>query len=62
MKYSKIQATGKKQTYASEKKGKQHNLGTESCVSMSDESGDKGNITVYSIKFPKTAPARKLAL
>ena len=35
-------------------KGKQHYLGTESYLSESDENGDKGEITVYSIKFTKS--------
>ena len=34
-------------------KGKQRKLGTESCLSASDESGNWGGITVYSIQFTK---------
>ena len=32
-------------------KRKRRNLGTDSCVTTDDESGDKGEITVYSIKL-----------
>ena len=49
MKHSINQSTGGKQTFASEMKGKRHNLGTESCLTGGDESGDEGQITVYSI-------------
>ena len=37
------------QIYASEMKKKRHNLGTESCLTAGDESGNRGRITVYSI-------------
>ena len=50
MEYSISQPVARKPTYVSEKKRKQHNLGTESCVSAGDESGHEGKITVYSIK------------
>ena len=34
-----------KQPYANEMKRKRQNLGTEACLSASDENGDKGGIT-----------------
>ena len=42
-----------KQTSANEMKRKRRNLGTESCLTASDESPNWGGITVYSIKFTK---------
>ena len=40
-----------KQTYASEMKRKRCNLGTQSCLTASDEKGNSARITVYSIQF-----------
>ena len=62
MEQSIIQSTGGKQTYTSEMKKKRHNLGTESSLSASDESGDKREITVYSIKFKKSSRSIKITL
>ena len=39
--------------HSSELKGKQLNLGTESCLNANDENGNWGGITAYSIKFRK---------
>ena len=36
-------------------RSKQRNLGTESCLTAGGESGDKGEITVSSIKFAKNS-------
>ena len=55
MKYSIIQSTAGKQTYAIELKRKRHNLGNELCLSTSDESGDEEENTVYSINFAKNS-------
>ena len=38
-----------KQTYASEMRRKQRNLGTESCLTANDESENRRGNTVYSI-------------
>ena len=50
-----------KQTYASEMKRKWRNLGTESCLTASDESGNWVGITVYSKKL-QTAGAKENGL
>ena len=47
-----------KQTYASEMKRKRRNLGTESCLTASHESGNWGGTTVYSINL-QTAVAKE---
>ena len=44
-----------KQTYASEIKRKRRNLGTESRLTASNESGKWGGITVYSINFTRNS-------
>ena len=57
-KYSNNQSIEGKEMHSSEMKGKQRNLGTESCLTASDESGNWGRITVFSIKLV-TAVAKK---
>ena len=47
------------QTYAKEMKRNWRNLGTESCLTVGNESGDKGEITVSSIKFTKTSRSKE---
>ena len=44
-----------KQTYASDMKRKRRNLGTESRLNESNESGKWGGITVFSIKFTRSS-------
>ena len=51
MKSSNIQSTGGNQTYANEMKRKQLYLGTESYLRASNRSGDKREISIYSIQL-----------
>ena len=60
MKQSIFQSIEGKQMRSSEMKGKQPNLGTESSLTASDESGNSGGIYVYSIKFTKSSYCRNL--
>ena len=43
-------------------KWKRHFLGTESYLSASGESGDEGDVTVYSIKFTKASCSKEKLL
>ena len=48
--------------YASEIKRKQRNLGTELCLTAGSESGDEGELTVYSINFAKASRSKEILL